>query len=111
MTDDDFRNLEDTGARQDGKFDLLVKRIEALETSQKAELESRSDQIRALKEQNCREIEALKEDVRTLVELIWCVVHRVTNEKLVHGIDPGHAGMAHGLADKYGVVSKGIQKI
>jgi hypothetical protein len=66
--------------------------------------------LQALKDEHEKQIETLKEDVRKLVELAWCVVYRVIDKNLVHGIDDRHGEMAQHLAEKHGVVSAGIQK-
>jgi hypothetical protein len=67
-------------------------------------------EIAKLKEQHGKEIEALQGDIKNLVELVWCVVHRVTNQSLVRGIDARHGEMALNLANKHGVAFAGSQE-
>jgi hypothetical protein len=70
---------------------------------QQTELVSHSDQIRALKEKHGKEIEALQGDIKNLAELVWCVIHRIKTQSLIHGIDDLHHEMALTLANKHGV--------
>jgi hypothetical protein len=56
-----------------------------------------------------KDVNSLKEDVHQLVELVWCLVHTVQNQRLIHGIDTRHAQMCLDLAEKHGVVSAGKQ--
>ncbi len=64
--------------------------------------------IETLRGQHKTEIESLQEDMRNLVELVWCLIHRVSTHTLSHGIDERHTAMASALANKYGVTLLGI---
>jgi hypothetical protein len=88
-----------TNEEIDRKLEDLDKSLD----NQQTELVSHSDQIRALKEDHGKEIEALQEDVRHLAELVWCVIHRIKSQSLIYGIDDLHYEMALALANKHGV--------
>jgi len=94
--DEELINLRHDVDRHENDLDQQLRRIREL----KGELDN-------LTLKHTTEIESLQEDVRTLTELVWRLVYKVTNERLERGVGSRHAEMAKSLADKHNVVDGG----
>jgi predicted RNase H-like nuclease (RuvC/YqgF family) len=101
-----LRALKDQHKKEYEALKEVVDRHEEAVTEDAKQIALLQIEIEDLKKQ----IKPLKEDIHKLVELVWCLVYRLTTERWVHVMDGRHGEMAQNLAEKHGVVSDGIRK-